>query len=89
MALGARRASIVASVLRDGFRLAGAGGLVGLLGAFALSHSLRVFVWGIEPTDPVTYVAAIGVLGVATLLASWIPARLAAAVDPSVTLRGE
>jgi ABC-type antimicrobial peptide transport system permease subunit len=87
MALGARRTAVIGGVLRDAFRLALAGGVCGMIGALALAGALRAFVWGIEPIDPVTYLAVFAVLALATLAAAWIPARRAAAVDPAVTLR--
>jgi len=89
MALGAPRATVIVGVLRDGFRIALAGAACGLLGALALGRVLRTFVWGIAPTDPITWIAVIAVLGGATLAAAWIPARRAAAVDPAVTLRSD
>ena len=89
MALGADRARVLGLVVREGSLMAAAGVLVGLALAFALTDSLRTMLFGVAPTDPATYVTIVAVLAGAAVLASWIPARAAAGVDPAVTLRGE
>jgi ABC-type antimicrobial peptide transport system permease subunit len=88
-ALGARRIDIVAFVLRRGMLLVIVGGSAGLATALALSGVLRRFLFAINPGDPATLLGAAGVLGVAALLACWVPARRAAKVDPMVALRAE
>jgi putative ABC transport system permease protein len=89
MALGAQRSAVLALVLRSGFKLAGAGIVLGLIGAAALTHLLGSLLFAVEPTDPLTF-AAVPLLfvGVA-LLACWLPARRAARVDPMEALRHE
>jgi putative ABC transport system permease protein len=87
MALGAERRSVLSLVLRDGAMLAAAGIAIGLLGAIAATRVLRTMLFEITTTDPVTYVAMAGVLAVAVLIASWIPARRASRVDPVIALR--
>jgi ABC-type antimicrobial peptide transport system permease subunit len=87
MALGAERRSVLAMVLRDGAALALVGLTIGLLAALAMTRVLRAMLFEVTTTDPVTYVAMAGVLAVAVLAASWIPARRAASVDPVVALR--
>jgi ABC-type antimicrobial peptide transport system permease subunit len=89
MALGSRRADIVRLVLISGAKLAVTGVLIGLAGAAAASSLLRSFLFEVSPFDPrVLALAAIAVL-VLALLASALPARQAAAIDPIGALRGE
>jgi predicted permease len=88
-ALGGRPAAIVGLVLREGLVLAGAGVLLGLAAAFGLTRFLQGMLFGIEPTDPLTFaVLGAGVLLVA-LLASLAPALRAVRVDPVVVLRSD
>jgi putative ABC transport system permease protein len=89
MALGSQRADIVRLVLISGSKLAVTGVLIGLAGAAAASSLLRSFLFQVSPFDPrVLELAAIAVFALA-LLASALPARRAAAVDPIEALRGE
>ncbi|MDP6579223.1 MAG: ABC transporter permease [Vicinamibacterales bacterium] len=89
MALGALPADVKGMVLRQGGRVVLAGVLVGLAGAFALTRLMESMVFGVSPTDPATYVAVSVGLMLVTLLASYVPARRAAAVDPTVALRAD
>ncbi len=89
MALGSQRADIVRLVLISGAKLAGIGVLIGLAGAAAASSLMRSFLFQVSPFDTrVLALAAIAVFALA-LLASALPARRAAAVDPIGALRGE
>jgi len=87
MALGARTADVRALVLTEGLMLA----LVGVAGGLALSawagHALRHQLYGVGVLDGASLAAAAAVLAAAALLASWLPARRAARVDPVVALR--
>jgi ABC-type antimicrobial peptide transport system permease subunit len=62
---------------------------VGLLGALGLSRVLASQLYGVGPVDPLTFTATPLILGVVALVASWVPARRAARVDPLVALRGD
>jgi predicted permease len=87
MALGADRRSISALVLSEGARLAAWGVGLGVLGAVAVTRALTALLYGVHPNDPLTLgLVALG-LGGTALLASWLPARRAASVDPMVALR--
>jgi ABC-type lipoprotein release transport system permease subunit len=68
---------------------AGAGLALGVLGALFLSGLLRAQLFGVAPHDPVTLVATATVLALVALLASWLPARRAAAVPPTMAMRQE
>jgi putative ABC transport system permease protein len=89
IALGAQRKNILQMVLRQGLGLAIAGAAVGLVGALVVSHLMAGLLYGVRPTDPVTFSSVtLLLLGVA-LLACYIPARRAIRVDTLVALRHE
>ncbi|HTI69354.1 MAG TPA: ABC transporter permease [Candidatus Limnocylindria bacterium] len=87
MALGARRAAVVSLVLRDVIRILLMGGLVGSIAAIASGRLIASLLYGIRPTDPATLIISIMVLGVATLVAGYLPARRAARLNPMAALR--
>ncbi len=88
-ALGAGPGSITASVVRRALLLTGAGTLIGVIGALLASRVLAGMLFGVGRADPVTYAAAIATLGVVAMFSAWVPARRAAAVDPTTALRAE
>jgi putative ABC transport system permease protein len=89
MALGAQRAGVLRLVVGQALRMTMAGLAVGLVAAFALTRLLRNFLFDVGPLDPATFVAASIVLVGAALIASYVPARRAATVDPLTALRAE
>jgi ABC-type antimicrobial peptide transport system permease subunit len=76
-------------VLGEGGKLAVIGVALGVVGALGLTQFLRALLYGITPTDPLTFAVAATLLLVTALFACWIPARRAARVDPIVALRSE
>jgi predicted permease len=88
-ALGASRGEIVGLVLRQGMKLAAIGMAAGLVAALALTRLMAGLLYGVRPADPATLVAVALLLGGIALVACYIPARRATAVDPVVALRCE
>ena len=82
VALGADRGDVLRLFTREGLVLCGIGMVLGLAGALVATRVLRTMLYGVVPGDPVTYVAIVVVVGAAALLASWVPARRAAGLDP-------
>jgi predicted permease len=89
MALGATGRDILEAVIRDGLRLTLMGTAAGLAGALALTRILRTMLFGVNPTDPLTFIAVTLLLISVAMLASYLPARRATKVDPMVALRYE
>jgi hypothetical protein len=88
-ALGAEPRELKRMFLLHGLTLSGIGVVVGLVVAAALGRSMSSLLFGVEPLDPTAHIAAIGVIFAAAALASYAPARRAAAIDPIETLRAE
>ena len=89
MALGARAAEVSRMVVRQGGTLVLVGLAIGLTVAFALTRVMETILFDVSPTDPATYVAVTVLLLAVGLLASYLPARRAAMVDPVEALRAE
>ncbi len=89
MALGARQADILRAVLGQGFKLASVGVAIGVIGALLLTKVISSFLYGVTRTDPATFACVSLALAGASLLASYIPARRAARIDPMEALRYE
>jgi predicted permease len=87
MALGARHGDVVALVLRQGLTLAAIGAAAGILGACGLTRLLAGLLYGVTPTDPLTFATAPAILLAVAAMACWIPARRAARIDPMQALR--
>jgi putative ABC transport system permease protein len=88
-ALGADPRQLATMFLRHGLTLSAVGVVIGLVGAVALGRAMSSLLFGIEPLDPLAYVTAIGVILATGALATYLPARRAATIDPVETLRAE
>jgi putative ABC transport system permease protein len=89
MALGATRGRVVGMVLTNACVVVAAGLVIGAVGAWYLSAAAKTFLFRLETNDPRAYAAALALLSVAALIASAVPARRAASVDPAVALKAE
>jgi predicted permease len=89
MSLGATRGDVLLLVVRQGMWLALAGSVTGLAGALLLSRLMTKLLYGVQPTDPATFVAVATGLGFVAMLACYIPARRATRIDPVAALRCE
>ena len=87
MALGASSGDVLRLIVGGGFALAAIGIAAGVAGALALSRLMTSLVYGVDPLDPLTFVAVPALLTGVALLASWLPARRAAATAPGSALR--
>jgi predicted permease len=89
MALGAQRLDVLRMVLRDGAQMVLAGVVLGVCGALALTRLMRSMLYGVQATDPLTFIAVAALLSSVALLACYVPARRAMKVDPMHALRHE
>jgi putative ABC transport system permease protein len=89
IALGAQPSELLGMYVRHGLLLAGVGAVVGLAAAVGLTRLMSSLLFGVTPLDPVTYAAVSALLILAALLASYLPARRAMAIDPVEALRAE
>jgi putative ABC transport system permease protein len=89
MALGAERSDVLRLILGEGGKIAIAGVALGLVASYVATQSLRALLYGVTPTDPLTFAAVAVVLTLTALVACYLPARRAARLDPMITLRSE
>jgi ABC-type antimicrobial peptide transport system permease subunit len=89
IALGAQPTAILRMILRQSLTLTALGVVIGAIGALATTGLLKSLLFQVAPTDPVTFTIVALVLIASALLASFLPARRAASIDPIVALRNE
>ena len=89
VALGARRGQVVGPILREAALLSAIGLTIGMAGAVAITPLVGSLLIGVSPNDPAGFAAVSLILAVVALVATWLPAWQASAVDPLVALRYE
>jgi predicted permease len=89
MALGGTARDVLRLVLLQGARMVTAGLIVGLLAAWALTRVMGRLLFGVSPSDPLTYATVVLLLSAIAFLACWLPARRATRIDPGIALRYE
>jgi ABC-type antimicrobial peptide transport system permease subunit len=89
MALGANSGNVLIILIGQGLRLVLIGLGLGLAAAFAITRTLSSVLYGVQPTDLLTFAGVSLLLGCVAILASYIPARRAASIDPMQALRAE
>jgi putative ABC transport system permease protein len=89
IALGARNSDVVGMILRDGIRMGLAGVAIGVAGAFALTRFMETMLYGVAPTDVLTYASTAALMLGVSALAAYVPAQRAAQGDPLTALREE
>lgn len=89
LALGAQKRDVLGMVVQRGLTLAAAGVAIGLVGSFALTRLMQGVLYGVTPTDPLTFGGVAIVLLAVAAIASWLPAMRATRVDPLVALRAD
>jgi len=89
MALGAQTRDLLKLVVKQGIGLTLLGSAIGVAGAGALTRMMKSWLFGVSPTDPLTFAVAALLLTIVALLSCWIPARRATKVDPITALRFE
>jgi predicted permease len=89
LALGASKPVLVRGVLAGAAWKVGVGVAAGLVAAVVATRAMRALLYGVEPLDPATYVAVVGLVGIVVTLAAWAPARRAAGIDPMTLMRAE
>jgi len=87
MALGATRAGVIRRVLAEGLMMVAIGGLVGLAAAAVGARALSAVLHGVTPYDPMSYLGALAFVVAGALIASLVPARRAASINPIAALR--
>jgi putative ABC transport system permease protein len=87
LTLGARRGDVLRLILGQAVRRLAIGGALGLAGAWLSARVLTTMLYGVQPTDPLTFGAVPFLLTITALAASYVPARRASRVDPMVALR--
>jgi ABC-type antimicrobial peptide transport system permease subunit len=87
MALGAQRSDVMKMTIGQGLRLVLTGVAIGLAAAFVLTRVMSTLLFGVSPTDPVTFISISIVLVSVAVLAGYVPALRATRVDPMLALR--
>ena len=87
MSLGADSGQVARMILKEGGVMLAVGLAVGVAGAFVATRVIQGFLFGVEPHDPITFIAVVWVMAGIGIVACWIPALRAARIDPAITMR--
>jgi putative ABC transport system permease protein len=87
IAFGATRGGITSLVLKQGLRLSAAGIVLGSIGAFVLTPFMESLLVGVTPADPWTFASIAAIMFAISVVATYLPVRRAASVDPVIALR--
>jgi ABC-type antimicrobial peptide transport system permease subunit len=87
VALGASPVEIRAMIFRQAARLVAVGCVLGILGAWLITQTIKSILYGVTPLDPITYATVFAAIGSCAVVATWLPARRAARLDPVRSLR--
>jgi len=89
MSLGADAARVQRMILREGGELLAIGLVLGVVGAAFATRVIQRLLFGVEPHDPITFIAVAAMMAAIGLVACWLPARRAARIDPAITMRSQ
>ena len=89
VALGATGDRITRMVVGEGLKLTAAGAVLGIGGALLAGRIFATLLFDVTAVDPITLTSVVGVLAIVAMLASWLPARRAARIDPLIAIRGD
>jgi putative ABC transport system permease protein len=89
LALGARPRDVTSAIVREGVRLAALGTAAGVIVAAGAARLLATQLYGVSPHDPLSYAATVAAIGIAAIVASWLPARRAMTLTPLAALRAD
>jgi ABC-type antimicrobial peptide transport system permease subunit len=89
MALGARPQDVLRLVVGQGLAVTGIGLVIGTVASFLLAGVMSTLLYGVQPTDPLTFIGVAGIVLLAATVATWLPARRASRIDPMIALRNE
>jgi len=87
MSLGADAGRVQAMILREGGELLAIGLVLGVVGAAFATRVIQRLLFGVEPHDPITFIAVAAMMAAIGIIACWLPARRAARIDPAITMR--
>jgi ABC-type antimicrobial peptide transport system permease subunit len=87
IALGAARRSVIGLVMAQGLKATMLGVVIGVAGAVGVNRLMATLLFGVQPTDPITFAAVIATITLVAAIACWLPAWRASRLDPNVVLR--
>jgi ABC-type antimicrobial peptide transport system permease subunit len=89
VALGATRSHVLTEIIKQGLQVTTLGIIIGLAGALAVNRLMASLLFGVQPTDTMTFALVVATITAVAVVASWLPAWRASRLDPNVVLRDE